>query len=268
MTRTTKFMIGAMLLILLLASGCVYYFYYKYKNPPVTISNKAKDYVQAEAAIISKKVHKNGIEHTIADETKNLLPKNLVESEGLYDKAFVDSLIAETEFQKDRIVSLTQINQTITKEKLQATIVIDSLNRKKFEFQDNNLYLSYTPTVDPNVAGTFDYKYNQKLNIVSANDKKWFLGKDRYLTDISTNDKNSTINGVRTLRIAQPEKKFGATLTGKSVFFPQTGKFAVGSQLRVRYKSVTFTGAEYYFPASGKVVPAAGIEYDFLNYSR
>lgn len=256
------------LLVLLLAGGLAFYIYYMDPQPSksVTTDTKAKDYVQAEAAIISKKIDKNGIEHTITEETNNVLPKNLVKSEGKYDQAFVDSLIAETDFQKDKVTSLSQIVQTITKEKLQATMVIDSLNRKKFEFQDSNLYLSYTPTVDPNVAGTFDYKYNQKLSIVSGNDKRWLFGKDRFLTDISTDDKNSTINGVRTLRIAPPEKKFGATLTGKTVFFPQSGRFAVGSQLRLRFKRTTFTGAEYYFPTTGKLIPALGIEHDFLNY--
>jgi uncharacterized protein YxeA len=266
MTRTIKVLLG---LILTAVAFCALFIWYTSHRPQQNSTSKitkAKDYVQAEAEFIKKKVDKNGLEHTIVEETNNVLPKNLmVYGEG-HDKAFVDSLIAQTDIQKKEIVSLTQINQTIIGKNLQATAVIDSLSRRKFEFKDSNLYLSYTPDSDASIAGKFDYRYNQDLNLIKFNRKKWIFGEDHNYLDISSNDKKGTINGVKTLSVLQEENAFNAKLTAKSVFMPVSGNIAFGAQVRLRYKRLTATGSHLYFPSMQKWVPVAGLEYDLLNY--
>lgn len=239
-----------------------YVIYNKYFPTPL-VDSRAKDYVQAEATIISKKVDKNGIQHTITEETNNVLPKNLIESEGLYDASFVDSLIAQTDIQKKEIISLTQINQSIIGKNLVAKVIIDSMKNKMFEYSDKNIYVSYTPD---STVGKFNYRYNQKLNIVQYNRKKWLLGQDHQFMDISSDDVNSTINGVRRLSVLSRPKSFGITLTAKSIYLPQTGDIGVGAQLRVRYKRMSAAGSNLYFPAVSKWIPVIGAEYDLLNY--
>jgi hypothetical protein len=264
--KQNKYIVWVCIIITLCS---VWYSYYVSTHLPKSIDNFTKNIVNAEAAIIAKKIDKEGIEHVIVSETNNLLPKNLVQSEGLYDAKFVDSLIAQTDIQKKEITSLTQINQTIIGKNKQAIAVIDSLNKKKFEFSDANLYLSYTPNdSDANVAGKFDYKYNQKLNIIAYNRKKWLLGQDHNYMDIASDDINGTINGVKKLSIAQPPKDFESTITAKTIFLPQSGKVGIGGQLRVRYKRVTGTYSNLYIPQSQKWLPVVGLEYDLLQYSR
>jgi len=264
MTRTTKVLLGITAIAVIICAISLWYAFNKPKNTIISKSSKAKDFVQAEAAIIKKKIDKNGLEHTILEETNNLLPKNLMVSGDGHDKAFVDSLIAQTDIQKKEITSLTQLNQTISGKNLRAVATIDSLNKKRFEFEDANLYVSYTP--DGDSPGTFNYKYNQKLNIVAFNRKKWFLGADRNYLDISSNDKKGTINGVKTLSVLREDKPFNAKLTAKAVFMPVSGDIALGPQIRLRYKRLTATGSQLYFPSIQKWVPVAGLEYDLFNY--
>jgi hypothetical protein len=250
---------------LFIATCSVGYVIYTSTHKPLTIDDSVKNQVVSEAKIISKKIDKNGLEHTIIEETNNVLPRNLITSDTGYDKGFVDSLLAETGIQRKEIISLMKVNQTITGRNLQAVAVIDSLY-KKFEYSDNNLYVSYTPTSDSTKAGVFNYKYNQDLKFAQFNRKKWFLGDDHIYTDISTNDTNSTINGVSKLSVLQPVKDFGIKVTAKSILLPQSGHIGVGGQLRVRYKRVTATGSNLYFPEAKKWLPVFGVEYDFLSY--
>jgi hypothetical protein len=266
MTRTTKVLLGITSFAVIICALCIWFAFHKNQSLVTTKKSKAKDFVEAEAAIIKKKVDKNGLEHTILEETNNVLPKNLMVSGEGHDKAFVDSLIAQTDIQKKEIISLTQINQTITGKNLQATAVIDSLSRRKFEFKDSNLYLSYTPDSDASIAGKFDYRYNQDLNLIEFNRKKWIFGADHNYLDISSNDKKGTINGVKTLSVLRQENAFNAKLTAKSVFMPVSGNVAFGAQVRLRYKRLTATGSHLYFPTMQKWVPVAGLEYDLLNY--
>jgi len=266
MTRLNKVLLGITLLAVIICAITVWFAYYKSQHPTILKSSKVKDFVQAEAEIIKRKIDKNGLEHTIVDETNNVLPKNLMVAGEGHDKAFVDSLIAQTDIQKKEITSLTQINQTISGKNLRAVAVIDSLNKRKFEFQDSNLYVSYTPDSDYKLPGTFDYSYNQKLNIIAFNRKRWLLGADRNYLDISSDDKKGTINGVKTLSVLREDKAFNAKLSVKSVFMPVTGNIAFGPQVRLRYKRLTATGSNLYFPSIQKWIPVAGVEYELLNY--
>lgn len=263
MTTLNKIINAVLIFVTACSLGYIFYLHY---SKVKTIDSTAKDYVNAEATIISKKVDKQGIQHAIISETNNLLPQNLMIAEQGYDVAFVDSLIVNTEILKKEIVSLTQIKQTVEAKNLHANVVIDSMRRKKYEFQDSNIYVSYEPSIDSSKTGLFAYRYNQDLNVIQYNRKKWFLGQDHNYMDISTNDKNATINGVRKLSILQEPKKFGVTLTAKTVLLPQTGSYGAGLQLRIRYKKITATGSNLYFPTVEKFIPTIGLEFDVLNY--
>jgi len=251
---------------LFIAACSIGWVIYVSTHKPVAIDNSIRNQVVTEAKIISKRIDKNGLEHTIIEETNNILPRNLVASEGQYDNSFVDSLISQTDIQKKEITSLMKVNQTITGKNLQAKAVIDSLNRKTFEYTDSNLYLSYTPTPDSTKAGVFNYRYNQNLNFIQYTRKKWILGADRNYIDISTDEPYSTINGVRKISVLTKPNDFGIKLSSKLVWLPQSGNIGIGGQIRIRYKRVTATGSNLYFPAVQKWVPVVGAEFDLLSY--
>ena len=235
-------------------------------NVQPTIDNSIKNQVIAEAKIISRQIDKRGIEHTIVDGTNNLLPANLQDSEGMYDKAFVDSVVSVTNIQKDQITSLTQIVQTVKGKNLQAIAKIDSLNHRLYTYSDNNFNVSFRPPVDSTSNGVFDYSYNQKLNIIDYTDKKWLFGKENSYTDISTDDPHSTINGVRKISIKRNTKDFAVKLTAKSIYMPVSGNVGTGASLRVRYKRWLVSGSQYYFPALKVWKPVVGVEFELLNY--
>jgi hypothetical protein len=251
---------------LFIAASTICYMVYSKNQSVVTTNDALKKQVVTEAKIISQKIDKNSLQHTIVEETNNILPYNLIDVEDAYSKAFVDSLIAQTDIQKKEIVSLMKVNQTITGKNLQAVAVIDSMNRKKYTFKDNNLFVTYTPDLDSLKAGRFDYSYNQDVNFIQYSRKKWLFGAEHNYIDISSTDPYSTINGVRKLSVQQPDKDFGIKVTARTVYLPQSGNIGVGGQLRVRYKRITATGSILYFPQVQKWIPVARLEYDLLNY--
>ena len=251
---------------LFIAACSVGYILYSNKQAPITTSESVKNQVVTEAKIISQKVDKNGLQHTIVEETNNVLPYNLIDLQDSSANAFVDSLIAQTDIQKKEIVSLMKINQTIAGKNLQAVAVIDSLNRKKYTFSDNHLFVSYTPDVDSLKAGKFDYRYNQDLNIIQYNRKKWLFGADHNYLDISNNDKYATINGVRKLSFLTKPNDLSIKLSAKTILLPQSGDIGAGVQLRVRYKRVSATGSNFYFPHVKKWIPVVGLEFELLTY--
>jgi hypothetical protein len=252
---------------LFIAVCAVGYIYFNKKSDKPGEDQLLQKNIVAEATIIAKKTDKNGIQHTIVEETNNILPKNLMmNSRTGYDTAFVDSLLSVTDILKKEVMSLTKINQSISAKNLQASSVIDSLNRKKFEYNDKNLYLSYTPTSDSTKAGVFDYRFNQDLSFIQYNRKKWFLGADHIYMDISSNSPYSTVNGVKKYTVPSSADDFGIKATVKTILLPQTNTVGSGIQLRFRYKKLTATGSNMYFPATKKWVPVIGLEYDLLNY--
>lgn len=235
-------------------------------NVQPTIDNSVKNQVIAEAKIIARKVDKRGIEHTIFEESNNLLPANLQKSEGLYDKGFVDSLVNNTDIQREQITSLQQIVQTVKGKNLQAVAEIDSLHNKIFTYNDSNFKVSYRPSKDSTKAGLFDYTYDQKLNIIGYSNKKWLFGEEHEYTDISTDDPHSTINGSRKITINRTTKDFAVKLTAKSIYMPVSGNMGTGASLRVRYKRWLVSGSQYYFPALRVWKPVVGVEFELLNY--
>ncbi|MCX2486616.1 hypothetical protein [Pedobacter sp. MR2016-24] len=264
MTNLSKIFYAVCLFITAISIAVAIYSYNK--KEPVRQDDKARNIIVAEATIIAKKFDKNGAEHTIVDETNNILPANLIASNQGYDVAFVDSLISVTDIQKKEIVSLTQINQTISGKNLKAVAVLDSFKNKTYSYNDKNLYVSFTPDQDSNKVGLFNYRYNQNLNVIQYNRKKWLLGAEKSYIDISSNDTNSTINGVKKLTVLRKDKPFGMKLTAKSVYLPQSNKIGMGAQLRLRYKRTTISGSNYYFPTNQKWIPVIGLEYDLLNF--
>ncbi|WP_158798076.1 hypothetical protein [Pedobacter sp. L105] len=251
---------------ILIAAVAVGYAVYQHSHKVAAIDNTVKNTINAEAKLITKKIDKNGVEHTILEETNNVLPKDLMTSNVGYDTAFVDSLIRMTDIQKKEIVSLTQINQTIQGKNLQAVQTNDSLKRRMYTYTDKNLYVSYTPDIDTAKTGFFSYKYNQNLNVIQYNRKKWFLGEDHKYIDVASDDPNSTVNGVKKLTVPASEKDFGIKLAARTVYLPQNGHVGAGAQLRVKWGKVTGTGSELYFPQSQHWLPVLGLEYNFFSY--
>jgi hypothetical protein len=249
------------LFVAVAAVACIFF-----NKTNVRIPDVDRVAVVAEAKLISKKLDKNGLEHTIVEETNNVLPRNLLLSGEGYDVAYVDSLLAVTDIQKKQITSLATINQTVHAKNLQAVIAIDNLSRKKYEYQDSNLYVSYTPDVDTAKVGLFGYRFNQDLNIISYNSKKWLLGKDRYLIDISSTSKYSTINSVKKLTVPLPENSFNLKLSAKTVYLPVDGNYGVGASVRLKVDRLAVTGSHLYFPRAQKWIPVVGVEFDMLNY--
>lgn len=248
-----------------MAACALGYFIFMRVQKPV-IDNSVKNQVLAEAKIIARKVDREGANHVIVETTNNILPANLKDSDGMYDKAFVDSLTRNIDAKDKEITALTQISQTLLGKNLQAVAALDSANKKKFEFSDKNFYVSYTPTTDSLKSGTFNYRYNQKLNIVEYNQKKWLFGADRIYTDISSDDPNSTINGVRKLSIKRTTKDFAMKLTAKSIYLPNSGMTGSGASVRVRYKRWVVNGSQLYFPQVKQWKPVVGLEFELLNY--
>jgi hypothetical protein len=262
MKALSKIVIGVLLCILVAAIGYIY-FQSTQKKPISVIPDSKKLEILTEAKLISKKIDRKGLQHTIVEETNNLLPSNLIESG--YSSEFVDSLIAETDIQRSEIKALTHINQTIKQDNLQAVVVINQLKEKVYEYRDSNVSLSFK-TDSINVNGLFGYQINQDLAIREYSRRKWLLGKQREMMDITSTSKFSTINKVNKISFEKYEDPFDITVTSKFTYLPKSGNAGYGGQLKVSYKNLSASYSNLYFPNSNKFVPIFSAEYKLLKF--
>jgi hypothetical protein len=261
--KKSNIIIGILLLAVLSLSAYIYF--NTSKKPNVVVSPTKKSEIITEAKLLAKKVDRKGIEHTIVEETNNVLPAGLIDEDATFTNEFVDSLLSETDIQRKQIIALTRVNQTIEAKNLEAVEIIGQLNEKSYEYKDANLSLSFKHDTLSNKSH-FGYVFNQNLDIREYNKRKWILGKEHKMMDISSNTKFSTINGVNKLTFEKKEDNFDITATSKALFLPKSGGYAVGGQLKIRYKNLSATGSNLYFPAKNKFVPVVGLEYRLLKF--
>lgn len=258
--KINKIFIGV-LLVTIASLGCYIYFTTsKPANSAVPFSKKTE--VVTEAKLLARKVDKKGLKHIIVEETNNVLPANLIDQG--YSNEFVDSLLSETDIQKKEIIALTRLNQSFEADNLKAVKVISTLREKVWEYKDTNLSMSFkTDSID---NGEFGYSFNQDLDIREYSKRKWFLGKEHQMMDISSTSKFSTINKVNKLTIEKKQDPFDVTASGKALYIPKSGRYGLGSQLRIRYKDLTLTSSNLYFPNNNKWINVYGAEYRILKF--
>src|SRR6478736_5700462 len=90
---------------------------------------------------------------------------------------------------------------------------LDNARNLTFYYKDKYLTLDVNTNLkDTADLGSFTYKYNADLNIYQYYKKSWSFGAKKSYIDISSNDSNSTVMGVKKFTVVQPYPEFGVRL--------------------------------------------------------
>lgn len=255
-------------MLALVISGVLVALYYKakYDNRTV-ISESVTKQIQAEATIIARDVDKNGLQHVTIEAAKNIIPYNEVNKVAI-SKGIMDTTALAIGIQKKQIESLLQVNATLKAENLKATQIIAANGAKAYVYKDKFVNLKYTPpiSIDSLDAGKFDFTYNADLNITQYWKREWFLASKKSYIDIYSNDKRTTINGVKQLTIKQKEPAFGLRIQAAANYNPQTGSMGVGPAARVDLGRLSIQGNYTWYPESDRWRPSINANVDLIRF--
>ncbi|KIO75955.1 hypothetical protein TH53_18000 [Pedobacter lusitanus] len=153
-------------------------------------------------------------------------------------KSVLDSLRLDNLDKTKKLQQASLINASLKITALRATGIIDSLQKKRYSYQDE--YLTAGFSLDT-LGGTFDINYQIKLLRQDYQKRKnWFSPYVQY-TDILSPDKRITINGMQTLTIAAPKaSRLGLSLTAGYYYNPVQGQFIPALGLGLSYNLVQF----------------------------
>lgn len=177
----------------------------------------------------------NGAHHIVIDDRINSIIENQATKAANDLVPILEQVASNLGVKPSQIQSAT----TITSEASRDSVVflrrqLDNAQKQTFFYKDKYLTLSVNTnprdTVD---LGSFDYKYDADLNIVQYNKKNWLLGAKKSYTDISSNDPNATIMGVKRFTVEQKHPEYGLRLQAALGYNGVTGAISAGPAVRV-----------------------------------
>lgn len=259
-----KFLTFAPWVGLLIFAGLWYYETNKIPkiNPPGKV-------IDVNVPIEKRYTDSAGNEHVVVQDGKNVITKaelkNPERPRNIIDSAAANLKIAASEIQR-----VTRINTMIKDSLLKATRTVDLLTKRlAYVYKDPFVDLRFTPPTDSTGEGTFDFAYNADLNIVQYQKRKWFLGKKNNYLDISSNDKRTTIRGVKQLTVQVEDPTFGLRLQGSANYSPESNNLGVGPAIRLDLGRFSIQGNYLYYPSlqpGNKWRPGIIGNYDIIRF--
>lgn len=225
-----------------------------------------------EAPLVKKATDALNQKHSTFETTNNAVSKNTV----AVSKSVLDTIAKLSGVDKTKITNWQEIAMTSQAKYLKAVEVIDSLKNVSAYYKGKYIELTYrlplNPT-DPNDKGSFDYKYNAKLNTVVTNTGVRFLGApigtQREFTDVFMDDTNATIDGLRSLRIKPNENPFNINGNIFSNYLFEDKSVIAGVQIKIQLTDRFSVNGGYYYNTNSfelkKPKPFAGAQLNFFK---
>jgi hypothetical protein len=232
------------IVVLAVAVGVLIYLHF-IKKPDASESTKPP--VALKQEIIKKYqdslTHEN---HTAFTDKNRNLPKQAL-SDGTISKPLLDTISKALDIKSSQVVSYQKISLVSEAKALKAEKRADSLQRIVYTYSTKYIDLSFTEPDSLHKVGEFGYKYRTDIKTVQYNPLRVLgipVGRD--IIDISSTDKNATINGLEAFSIRPTDRFFGAELQalGQYNVFDKGMSYGVGGQIRLG--RVYITGSEYY----------------------
>ena len=236
----------------------------KGKNTKVdTVQPQAKEAVDLEAKIISRKVDEKGLEHVVIEETNRIIGTSELSPEA---KQEIDSLTKVIDIKDKQLKEYTSVNIELRTGLLQATETIDSLNNQVYTYVDKYIDANFIKT---DSASFFDFTYNAELKHVKYWERDRIIGlpigvKRNYI-DIFSNDPRMTISGAKHLIIESKENPWSLRVGATALYLPNMNLFGYGPRLTVDYLGFGMDAQYLYFPEHREWHPAFSLQYNLLK---
>ncbi|TKB96840.1 hypothetical protein [Pedobacter cryophilus] len=224
-----------------------------------------KKEIQIEAAIINRKISKQGIETVTINALSNILPvKEVLKS------LIVDSIAKTNNIKPKQIVNYTSVSFVSKADYLKAIAQRDSFKNLVYTYRNKWLSVSYTPAKDSiDTTGHFAYQYNTELNQTQYWERYKVLGlkigrKQAYV-NFALVDSNARIQNVKNFVVPYQEPKFGISLQARAVYNITSNRFFTGPGLSLDFNKVNVLAYYYYNVNANRWEYAVGLNKTFLK---
>jgi len=198
-------------LILLLIILCAYLFFFQEKERVVErVPEEIVKTVEVEVDRIVTKIDKEGFQHAVMSEVENVTRSR-------------DSLADSAKAEIDSITKLLNIKDKQLKEYISySTSLKDSLlianSKTDTSFTYSDRYANIEFVFDTVKQPYFNFSYDANVNYATYWKRDWIFGKKKGYIDFWISDPRATINGVKRLKIEQPQKTFGLNINASSYY--------------------------------------------------
>lgn len=213
------------------------------------MNKAAEDLVNLEVEDINKKVDRNGIEHALMMEKKQLIHNyNELDSTS---RNTIDSLNDALGIKDKQLIAMTSIYAEVKDSLLKATNYGDSV----YTYNDR-----FANIVFNRPDNLFSFSYDAKVNIAEYWKRKWFMAPKRNYLEIWIPDRRATINGVERLKVAPTPDRFDLTLNGSAQY--HLDEFGIGGKIKIRLGRVTGSGSYLYYPNLQQWRKSFSVDYE------
>lgn len=268
-----KINITTLILIALLIGSVIWAFSERSARTTIASSTKQDSVLNNPTAQkTGEHVDEKGSKHSTFDVTANKIDDKLV----AVSKSVVDTIAKLSNVKPSQVTDWQEVAITSEAKYLKAQKTVDSLKQVVYTYKGQYISLLYRPNTGDttvNIDGTFDYKYNAKVTTVKGATGLRLLGipvgTQRQFADVSGDDTNMTINGLRTLQIVPNEQpiKLNAYAFANYLFTDKDIQIGAGAQIDVG--RLNLNGGYYYntadFSSVKRPKPFAGAKYSFFK---
>ncbi len=192
---------------------------------------------KTEAKILAKWVDSKGFSKTVAIRKHAVLSNGDI-SKLPVSKSVVESLRLDNLDKSSKLQQASAIIARLEAKNLRAKLIIDSLNRKSYQYHDDFANAKFT--LD-SLGGSFDLDWRLKLIRLDYKKRKSIFTPYIYYTDILSPDPRITISGLQNLTIESHKiTRWGIGLHGGYYYDFYEKKFFPSMGLGLSYNFIRF----------------------------
>jgi|GEM_PF-4515631 len=227
-------------------------------------NQEVKKQILTQAKEVSRAVNAKGIENVIMDVTNNHAPSK-VAADNTDIKDIVDTAAMALDIQTRQLKEVTVIKARLEAENLQLKAQLDSNQHLYYTYNQNGLDLKLTPPYDSSTYATADFLGTFNLTAAQGYKKKWFLGKQKTLLSITSDNPYFKVDKVNYIGFDKDPPNFNLELQASSSFTKLTGA-GIGPGIKLEIGRFDLHGDYQYYQQTKNWMYGANATFRLVKF--
>lgn len=212
---------------------------------------------------IKRAVNAKGAESVLLDITGNHTSVNNSNKTDIPD--IVDTAALALDIRTKQLKEVTNIVALYKAENLQLKAQLDSNHHTYYTYDANGLKLKLTPPYDTAKLATADFIGTLGITIAQGYKRKWFLGKEKTLMNVTSDSKFFTIDHVNYIGFDKDPVMFNVEGQATASFNSSIG-VGVGPGVKIRLGKLELGGNYQYFQQERSWLYGATAAYKIFGF--
>lgn len=218
------------------------------------VTKEVKEYVNAEVDRVNNKIDKDGFEHAVNTEVRNLTKDDVLnDSSNIWKNKYLEQL----NINEDQAILLTTYRATISGLNLAAKKTDSS-----FRYSDAWTKIEFVKSKDSLGTGHFNFYYDAEINYAEYYKRDWFLGKKKHYVDFWIADSRATINGVKRVKFKPKEDRIKLDINASGFY---TDRLNLGADAGISIDRTRIGAGYYYDVQERKWRPVVSLKFKILD---